>query len=65
MVNPLAELVEGAARNRRDSVVPRDYIIEAIELVESGNEKVTTYPTGIPTLQGIYDLASRLYQNRA
>jgi len=57
----LALLVEAAAVLRGEDSVPRGFIVEALELVESGQKTVPMYPSGAPSLKAIYDLALCLY----
>ncbi|MFA6295307.1 MAG: hypothetical protein WC666_02690 [Candidatus Paceibacterota bacterium] len=57
----IIEAVEGAAKIRGDLPLPRDFISEALERVNSGKEIVLRYPTGRPSLKGVYDIALRLY----
>lgn len=58
----IIELVEGAALARKEPKIPRDFITEALERVNSGKEIVERYPTGAPSLKGVYNIASRLYK---
>ena len=57
----MIELVEVAAQVRHDPKVPQDFIFEALERVNRGQEVVEEYPLGAPSLKGIYDIATRLY----
>jgi hypothetical protein len=57
---PLAELVESAAQSRKEPVVAREHILEAIRRIDAGEETVETYPMGDPSLRGVYDLAVRI-----
>jgi hypothetical protein len=60
-MNPeFIDLVEKAAKMRGEEPVPRDFISEALEKIEKGEEKVEMYPTGAPSLRGISDLARRI-----
>lgn len=56
----LAELVEGAAQARNEPAVARQHIEDALRRIEAGQEEVAKYPTGKPTLKGVYDLATKL-----
>lgn len=56
-----AVLVERAATIRGDPAIPRDFISDALEQIESGTAEVERYPNGAPSLKDIYDLAVRLY----
>ncbi|HWB34253.1 MAG TPA: hypothetical protein VG753_02975 [Candidatus Paceibacterota bacterium] len=58
------EMVEAAARQRGDMEVPRPFIIEAIDRIKQGLEQSEHYPSGQPTLIGIYKVAVQL-QGRA
>jgi len=54
-------LVESAAKLRGDPPVARQYIEEAMQQIDSRKEvEVDRYPTGRPSLKGIYDVAARL-----
>jgi len=61
MPNELVGIVEEAADVRGDPKVPRDYVVDAVERVESGKEEVQRFESGFPSPQDIYDLAARLY----
>ena len=61
----MIELVEGTAKFRNDPAVPRDFITEALERIEAGQEKVSRYPTGAPTLKGVYEVAARMYREHS
>lgn len=60
----LIDLVEGAMKAREETLVPREFILEAINRVASKNESVESYPTGMPSLKGISDLAHRLWNEK-
>jgi len=62
VTNRLIKLVEEVAIERGDESVPRDYIVEALEKIELGDIEVKRYPTGLPTLKGVYEIASKLYK---
>jgi hypothetical protein len=61
--NSLAELVEDAAKARNDAKVPREYINDALNRIERGQTEVERYPTGHPTLKGVYGIALELYKS--
>ncbi len=54
-------MVEKAAEQRGDPWVPRDYIVEAIERIKDGKEKVKRFPSDSPPLKDIFDIALKLY----
>lgn len=56
----LVELAEKSALARAGIPIAREYIEEAIMLIESGEEEVVRYPSGQPSLKGIYEIAARL-----
>ncbi|MFZ2154092.1 MAG: hypothetical protein WAV16_02560 [Candidatus Moraniibacteriota bacterium] len=56
----LVDLVMDAAQARRDKEVPEGYIEKALEMIASGERNVPMYPTGLPSLRGVYDLAHEL-----
>ncbi len=60
MKNELIELVEGAARARRQPSIPRHFIEEALQRIDSGKEDIDRYPSGSPSLKDIYDIAMRI-----
>lgn len=60
----LIELVEESAIAREDSPVPRDYIVEALEMIENGELDIETYPSGLPSLKAVYRVAKNLYNQR-
>jgi hypothetical protein len=53
-------LVEGSAEARGNPPVERRFITEALQRIADKLEVVPRYPTGSPTLKGIYDIATRL-----
>ena len=58
----LIELIEKSAKARGESFVPRDYIVEALEKIENGEIDVERYPTGVPSLKGVYAAAQKIYE---
>ncbi len=56
----LVSLVEGAAKARGDEAVPEQFIKEALRRIEAGDEKVGKYPTGQPSLRGVFVIALRI-----
>ncbi len=54
------DLVERAAQARDEPPVPRQYIEEALRRIDAGQEEVTRYPMGAPSLKGVYDIAVTL-----
>ena len=56
----LISLVEAAAQARNQPPVPRQFIEEALRRINAGEEEVSRYPMGSPSLRGIYDIAARL-----
>ena len=62
MTSNLVELVESAAKIRGEPTVPRDYIVEALDKIDKKEVEVERYPTGIPSLKNVYDLASKIYK---
>ncbi len=57
-------LVENAANARGEPEIPREFIVEAMCKIERGEEEVVLYPTGAPSLKGVYDIAARLLKNK-
>ena len=57
----LINMVEKAAKFRKEASIPRDYISHALEEIENGKIEVERYPTGNPSLKAVYDIASRMY----
>lgn len=55
-------LVRQAAKIRGEVLVPEEYIKKALEKIESGEEKVMKYPTGTPSLKGVYEIAVKLFK---
>ena len=53
----LVNLVEKAAEARDDPVVPREHIVKVLGDIDNGACEVERYPTGLPTLRGVYELA--------
>jgi len=60
-ISTTIDLVESSAEVRGDPKIPRDFITEALEKIESGEEDVVRYPMGGPSLKGVYEIAQRLY----
>ncbi|NNM83797.1 hypothetical protein HKL94_01075 [Candidatus Parcubacteria bacterium] len=60
MTHQLTELVENAARVRKDPVVPREFIETALARIEDGLEEVERYSTDKPSPKGVYEIATRL-----
>lgn len=60
MARTMAEFVEAAAEVRNNPPVPRPYIEEALRRIEAGQEEVTKYPNGKPSLKAAYEVAVRL-----
>jgi len=58
--NGYAGLVQQAAIRRGKAPVERQCIEEALQRIESGEEKVAEYQTGTPAVGAVYDLAARL-----
>jgi len=56
----LAELVENAAKVRKNLPVERKYIDEALSRIDAGQEEVDSYPLGGPSLKGVYEIAARI-----
>lgn len=56
----LARAVETAAAMRKESIVARRYIDEAILKIESGEVEVERYPMGAPSLVAVYNLAKEI-----
>jgi hypothetical protein len=61
----LVELVEGAAKARGDTPVPRRFIKEALQRIERNEEQVTRYLAGAPSLIEVYEIAMRLESESA
>jgi len=60
--NSLIELVENAAKARKDAPLPRKYIIDALKKIDNGDVEVERYPMGHPSLKGAYKIALELYE---
>ncbi len=60
--NSLIELVENVAKARNDVLLPREYIIDALEKIDNGDVEVEKYPMGNPSLKGVYEVALELYE---
>ena len=55
-----AEMVNGAATARGEPVLPENVIEEAYSRVKIGIAECHKYPTGEPSLKGIYEIAKEL-----
>ncbi len=51
-------LVEIAARWRGEAELPRERIEQALMRAMSDEAKVRRYPSGMPSLKGVYDIAA-------
>ncbi len=60
--NSLIEFVENAAKVRKDTPLPREYIIDALKKIDNGDVEVERYPMGSPSLKGVYEVALELYE---
>ena len=60
MDQKLVEMAEGAAKARGEIPVPREFIIKALQKIETGDVDIERYPTGQPSLKGIFKLAAEL-----
>ena len=56
----LIQLVQEAAVARGEPRLHERFIKLALTRIERGEEAVEQYPTGRPSLKGVYDIASRL-----
>ena len=62
-INELVFLTEGGIKSRGEEQIPRDYIVEAAEiLLEGHDEPEARYPNGMPTLISVANLARRMYE---
>jgi len=61
--SPLIEMVENAAKVRKDATLPREYIIDALKKIDKGDIEVEKYPMGYPSLKGVYEIALGLYES--
>jgi hypothetical protein len=41
--------------------IPRSLIVRALARIEAGREDVACYPSGLPSLRGVLDVAIRLH----
>lgn len=65
MNQELMVLVEQAAQARGERpLVPRSFIAMALEKIENNDEEVEKYPTGAPSLRGVYEIAVKLFNAR-
>ncbi|MBX4198922.1 hypothetical protein KW800_01435 [Candidatus Parcubacteria bacterium] len=53
-------LVEGLMAKRKMETVPRDFLVEALEMIDDGRAVVDQYPTGVPSIPQTIELARRL-----
>jgi hypothetical protein len=60
MDDRLVEMVNGAACARGEKELMSEVIIEAFQRVKAGIVECATYPTGAPTLKGLYEIAAEL-----
>ena len=61
----LVEFVEATAKARKEPPVARQYIEEALRRIDAKEEGVSRYPSGSPSLKGIYNIAARLESEAA
>lgn len=61
MDQELVILVEKAAETRGEISIPREHIIKALEKIEDGGEQVERYPSGSPSLKGVFNIATKLH----
>ncbi len=54
------DLVNGAAKARGDKPLPGGVIEEALERIGAGIVDAESYPTGVPSLKSVYDIARDL-----
>lgn len=65
MIQELIALIEQSAKARgEEPLVPRKFIAKALEKIENGGEEVEKYPTGAPSLKGVYEIAVKLFNAR-
>ena len=56
------ELVLNAAKARGEKIsVAEEFIIRALQKIESGKAEVARYPNGSPSLKGVFDIAVQLW----
>jgi len=65
MDQELIRMIEAAAEIRGELPVPRDFIVEALEKIGCGEETVERYPTGVPSLKDVFDIASKIYETHS
>jgi len=53
-------IFEGAREARGDPAIPLRYVAEALRRFEEGQLDIPRYPSGKPTLKGLYDSANAL-----
>lgn len=58
------ELVEGAAKARGEASIPREYIVDALEIIERKEADAERYPGGVPSMKDVFDLAVQLKSER-
>ncbi len=62
MDEKLLNMILGAAKMRREPVVvPREFIEAAHERILNGEYEVYRYPSGMPSVKDIYEVAAALY----
>lgn len=59
-MSDIVDMVNGAARARGEPELDPKAIEEASERVESGMADCPRYPTGAPSLKGLYEIAKEL-----
>ena len=62
MDQELVGLVEDAARARRETPIPRKFIISTLQKIEAGEVEVERFPMGNPSLKSIFNIATKLYE---
>ena len=62
MADPsIVDLIEKVAKKVwKVPEIPREFIIEALDRIEDGQERVETYPSGQPTMRAVYAVAVQL-----
>lgn len=62
-VSELVLLAKGGIESRGEETIPHDYLVEAAELLLDGNEEpFARYPSGMPSLYSVANLARRMYE---
>jgi hypothetical protein len=56
----IVEMVNGAAQARGDVELTTEAIVEAFGRVEAGIVECARYPSGAPTLTGLYEIAAEI-----